>query len=238
MEGINFDYKNRKRRQELGDQYLENGSIFIFRRDLIFNENNRLGGKMVPYTMPFWQSYEIDESEDMDICQYYIQKYVKQSLMPMSPSEFKLFVYDFDGVMTNNKATVNEHGEESVTVNRSDGLGISILKQKGKEQLILSTEENPVVSKRAKKLGLEVFHGISNKVSALHEILMSKGLNWREVLYIGNDINDLGCMEKVGFAVCPADAVAQIQSVSHLVLNRQGGEGVIRELADLVVDHA
>lgn len=234
MESINFDFKDRKRSQDLGDQYLENGSIYVFKRDLIFNEKNRLGGKIATYPMPFWQSYKIDEQDDIDICAYYLQKKVAKSLNQRKLGQFKLFVYDFDGVMTNNRATVNEHGEESVTVNRGDGQGIDLIRSVGIEQLILSTETNQVVKARANKLKLEVAHGIADKRAAMLEILRNKSLDWEQVLYVGNDVNDLEAMKRVGCAIAPADAHPSILGIAHVILASKGGEGVIRELADLL----
>ena len=82
-------------------------------------------------------------------------------------NKIDIIIYDFDGVMTNNKVYVDQNGNETVQVNRADGLGISEIKKLGIEQIIISTEKNPVVVKRAEKLGISCMQGIENKKAAL-----------------------------------------------------------------------
>lgn len=150
----------------------------------------------------------------------------------MNRADIDLIVYDFDGVMTDNRVYVNQDGMEWVACNRSDGLGVGLLRQAGFEQMILSTETNPVVSARAAKLRLEVMQGIDNKAGALRQLLERRHLKLQRVLYVGNDTNDLEAMRLVGFPVCPADAHPRIRALSKLVLSSVGGAGVVRELAD------
>lgn len=69
LESLNYDYKNRKRRQDFGEQFLENGSLYIFKPEILFGHNNRLGGKIVISEMEFWKSFEIDEIDDLEFCQ-------------------------------------------------------------------------------------------------------------------------------------------------------------------------
>ena len=125
----------------------------------------------------------------------------------------KLFVYDFDGVMTNNKVIVDQRGNESVIVNRGDGLAVSIIKRMNIPQLILSTEANPVVLKRAKKLNIICINGVEDKKEKLKEYCIQNDINFKDVLYIGNDINDLDIMKMVGHPYCPSDAHGSIKSI-------------------------
>ena len=141
-----------------------------------------------------------------------------------------LFIYDFDGVLTDNHVLVNEDGKESVCCSRADGLAIKKIKETGLPQIILSTEVNKVVSVRAEKLGLPVIHGAGNKKEALIEYCKKMAVNINETLYIGNDINDLEAMRAVGFPVCPQDAYPEIKEIAKLVIPVSGGNGVIREL--------
>ncbi len=144
-------------------------------------------------------------------------------------SNIRLVVYDFDGVMTNNKVIVCEDGRESVEVNRSDGLAISVIKKKSVEQLILSTEKNNVVVLRAKKLGIPILNGIDDKKSALLNYCSKRNITLDQVVYIGNDINDLNVMKAIGFPICPIDASKEVKKIVKLVLKVKGGDGVIRE---------
>ena len=149
----------------------------------------------------------------------------------LSNMELKLIIYDFDGIMTNNTAFVLEDGKEGVIINRSDGIGVNMIKELGIPQIILSTEENSVVAVRAKKLGLPVFQGIRNKKQALFEISRKQNVALKNIMYVGNDVNDLDCMKAVGLAVAPADAYDEVRSVAKIVLKSGGGEGVVREIA-------
>jgi 3-deoxy-D-manno-octulosonate 8-phosphate phosphatase (KDO 8-P phosphatase) len=145
---------------------------------------------------------------------------------------FKLIAYDFDGVMTDNKVFVDQLGNEMVQVSRADGLGVSEIRKLGIEQMILSTETNPVVSARAEKLGLFCLQGIDNKAQALTDYCKNHQLELRDVAYVGNDINDLEVMKLVGTTFCPSDAHVSIKEISQYILASKGGEGVSREIFD------
>ena len=149
-------------------------------------------------------------------------------------AEVKLIVYDFDGVMTDNRVIVDETGRESVVVNRADGLAVSLIRRMGIEQLILSTEKNPVVLKRAEKLGLICLNGVDNKKETLIEHLRRANIDRKNVVYIGNDLNDLEVMEYVGYPVAPADAAPAVKKIARTVTEARGGDGVIREFWDIL----
>ena len=145
-------------------------------------------------------------------------------------------VTDFDGVHTDNLVYVDENGIESVRCSRSDGMGIMALKEAGLKLLILSKERNPVVSQRGKKLNVEVIQGCDNKLETLKEWLSSHNISSQQCIYVGNDINDLECLQYVGISVSPADAH---ESVSHAVtwkLSNMGGRGAIREMSDVLIE--
>ena len=146
-----------------------------------------------------------------------------------------LFVYDFDGVMTDNKVYIDQYGNEIVQVNRADGLGVSKIKQKGIPQIIISTEKNSVVSTRAKKLKIPCLQGINNKKETLNNYCKEKNINLKQVAYVGNDINDKDAMTISGTILCPADAHRSIKDISDHILNTKGGDGVIREIVDLLI---
>lgn len=148
--------------------------------------------------------------------------------------DISLVVYDFDGVMTDNRVYVDQHGTESVCCNRADGLGVGIIRALGVTQVIISTEKNPVVQARAKKLGLEAIHGVDAKESILREFCQQRDLPLGEVAYIGNDVNDLEAMALVGLKVCPLDAHDRIKEISDIIVGKVGGDGVIRAFADQV----
>lgn len=152
------------------------------------------------------------------------------------PSDVQAVIFDFDGVMTDNAVWVDETGRESVRCDRGDGMGIGMLKAAGVKLLILSKEQNPVVSARAKKLKLECLQGIDNKLDELKGWLSRNSVARERALYVGNDVNDLECMRYVGTAVCPRDAHETARQAAKLCLTRDGGHGAVRELCDRILE--
>lgn len=146
----------------------------------------------------------------------------------------KLLVSDFDGVMTDNKVLVREDGMEHVFCNRSDGLGIRYIKDMGIDVIVLSTEENKVVSARCRKLGVECYQGKLDKLDCLKEIIARRGLNASEVVYVGNDINDLECLKHAGAAIVVSDARDDVKKAADIVLDTAGGNGVFMELYEIM----
>lgn len=147
----------------------------------------------------------------------------------------RFLVFDFDGVFTDNRVLVGEDGKEYVLCSRADGLGVANLKRHGIDCIVLSTETNPVVAKRCEKLKLDCYQGCPDKWETLKNILKERDIDRAHVGFVGNDINDLTCMENVGFAICVADASPEIRAVSRLITSRRGGEGAVREICDLLI---
>lgn len=147
----------------------------------------------------------------------------------------RLVVYDFDGVMTDNRVFVDQDGRESVAANRSDGLAVGMIARLGVDQCILSTETNPVVQARAMKLGLIAESGVADKATVLGCLAERRGVVLADVLFVGNDVNDAGAMALAGFRVAPADAHPSVRALAGYVTQARGGHGVVRELADLLM---
>lgn len=161
---------------------------------------------------------------------------VVQELKRFSPDaqDIKLIIYDFDGVMTDNTVQVREDGLESVSCNRGDGWGIGMIRKLGIEQIILSTEENPVVRARANKLKLECVHGSRDKAAGVQELAADRKISLENILYVGNDMNDFDAMRLCGYKVAPADSHPGILALADFITQAPGGRGVIRELADMI----
>ena len=152
----------------------------------------------------------------------------------MNLLKLKLIVYDFDGVMTDNKVYIDQNGNEMVQVSRADGLGVSEIIKLGIQQIIMSTEVNPVVTQRAIKLKIPCFQGLVNKKDALVDYSKKNDIDLKKVAYVGNDTNDMGAMEIAGFSFCPNDSHESIKKIADHILPRNGGDGVIRELLDII----
>ncbi len=137
---------------------------------------------------------------------------------------------DFDGCLTDDRVIVNEHGEEFVSANRKDGLATKRLKDLGIKIVITSTETNKVVLARGSKMGVEVLQGLSDKAQAIDDYLVKNKLTWEESWYIGNDVNDLGAINKAQFSLCPSDAVERVINSVDYVLKTKGGFGILSEI--------
>lgn len=156
---------------------------------------------------------------------------MKKRTKPIATNEIKLIVYDFDGVMTDNRVIVDENGKESVIVHRGDGYGVRMIRDKLKiHQIILSTEENSVVKRRAEKLNIQVIHGVEVKEKVLRAYCDENNFKLSQVLFIGNDLNDLEAMQLCGKTACPSDAEPEIRLYVDYVFQAGGGFGVVREL--------
>ena len=147
--------------------------------------------------------------------------------------KIRLLVFDFDGVFTDNAVWVHQDGTESVRCSRSDGLGLSRLRQLGLQMMVLSTEENPVVSARCRKLKLSCVQGVPDKALKLNELAAAAGVDMAFVAYVGNDINDLGCLKQAGLPIVVADAHPDVVGLGRLRTTLPGGYGAVREICDL-----
>ncbi len=143
----------------------------------------------------------------------------------------KIIFTDFDGCLTDDRVWLNQDGEEFVAANRKDGLAIKRLKNLGIQVVIASTETNKVVLARGNKIGVEVLQGLEDKAEAIEQYLKQKNLSWNDVCYIGNDLNDLGAIERANLSLCPADAVKKVRKTVDIVLKTNGGKGILSEIA-------
>lgn len=162
-----------------------------------------------------------------------------KQLKPLAPqtqwSNIKLLALDVDGTLTDGGMYYGVDGEVMKKFYTPDGMGIKCVQALGIEVLIITGEQSPIVSARARKLGIEqVFLGIKDKLTVLGNYLAKQHLHWEQVCYVGDDINDLDVMEKVAIACAPQNAVPEIQQVAHLLMNRSGGQGAVRDVCDLV----
>lgn len=143
----------------------------------------------------------------------------------------KIIFTDFDGCLTDDRVWLNENGEEFVAANRKDGLAVKRLLNLGIKIVITSTETNKVVSARGVKIGVEVLQGLDNKAEVIDLYLKQKNLNWNDIWYIGNDLNDLGAIGMAKLSLCPADAVKKVRKAVDIVLKTNGGKGILSEIA-------
>tara|TARA_Y100001970_G_C13971882_1_gene718634 strand:+ start:48 stop:548 length:501 start_codon:yes stop_codon:yes gene_type:complete len=150
----------------------------------------------------------------------------------ISLKDVDVFIFDFDGVLTNNKVFIDSNGIESIICSRSDGLAFDVLNKLKKQSFILSTETNKVVEMRAKKLNIKVHYGIEDKLKGLNQLVDEYQLTKSRIFYVGNDLNDFFVMQECGYTACPSDSHPKIKALSNYVCTSKGGEGVVREILE------
>ena len=152
-------------------------------------------------------------------------------------ANIKLAIFDFDGVFTVNKVLVSEEGIESVTCCRSDGIGLSRMASIGIKSYVVSTETNPVVKVRCKKLKVPVIQGVENKHEAIKNLCKSLKITSEECLFLGNDINDISAFKMVGCPLAVSDSYSEIDRYIIYKTKSKGGEGAVREICDLIYNY-
>ena len=233
--GVNHDRAVRLRRQEREPEFVETGAVYAMRVSGFRKHRHRFFGKVLMHEVPPERSLEIDEPLDLFLANAIEDWRQQRARIHAQPVQLEAIVMDFDGVFTDNRVIVMQDGTEAVICDRSDGWGISRLRELGIPMVVISTEANPVVDARCRKLGLECIHGVSDKREVLEQWLRKRSISAENVVYVGNDVNDLQCMRLVGCAVAPADAHPDIRRVAHIVLQSSGGRGALRELAELIL---
>jgi N-acylneuraminate cytidylyltransferase len=229
---INYDSECRPRRQERDETILEeNGSIYVFRPWVLRECRSRLGGKIAVYPMDRMDSFQVDNPDDLILMEHLLTVRSNSS-RTSALADVELLVLDFDGVLTDNRVMVDQEGKEAVWCDRGDGWGIATLKDAGIDVLVISTEKNPVVSARCRKLEIECCQGCDDKLSMLQAQARRRSLGPEYVAYVGNDLNDVGCMRWVGFPIAVANAAPELRPVAQFITARRGGEGAVREVAD------
>lgn len=235
-DGINHDKSFRLMRQQREPEYLETGSVYVMRVAGFLDAKFRFFGRTAMHEIPVEHWQEIDEPADFRIAEDRLRRLRREALGSGLPGRVRALVMDFDGVHTDDRVIVSTSGEESVACSRSDGMGIEILRKAGLAMTVISKEKNAVVAARCAKLQIECVHGVDDKLPLMLAWLEARGIAPEDTIYIGNDINDIACMKAVGLGVAPADAHAGALAVAGLVLSKSGGDGALRELADMLVD--
>lgn len=149
--------------------------------------------------------------------------------------EIDAIVFDFDGVLTDNRVYVDQDGRESVCCSRADGLAFDVLRQSRYRVFLLSTEANPVVAARAAKLRVPCVQGVADKRAAIAALGDREGFALERTLFVGNDLNDLAAMKLCGVSACPADSHAAVLAAATHRLKTRGGAGVAREIVEDVL---
>ncbi len=229
-------------RQILPPAYWQTGHIDAIRLSTIAGKKSLTGDVVYPLlvdprytvdidTLADWAKYEALVSSGLEMVS------PGDALKRPLPETIKLLVLDFDGVVSNNLVWTDQDGREMVAASRSDSLLIQPLREAGVETVILSSEINPVVAARAKKMGIDAVQGLGlhAKGPALKRLLEERKVDPAHVVYVGNDVNDLPCFALAGWSVAVADAYPEVKRAADFVLSKPGGGGAVRELCEIIL---
>jgi N-acylneuraminate cytidylyltransferase len=230
-------------RQVLPTAYQHTGLIDVMRPDTVLKLNSMSGKTILPIIFNPNYAADLDTPADWARAEQAVIRGGPKMVWPGNPrrampERVKLLVLDFDGVLTDNRVWVDQDGHEMVAANRSDSLGIIMLRQAGVETVVISMETNPVVAARCRKMNVPYIQGENDKVSALKKLLADRKIDASGVVYLGNDVNDLPCFPLADWAVAVADSLPEVASQADYVLTRPGGHAAVRELCDLILDWA
>jgi YrbI family 3-deoxy-D-manno-octulosonate 8-phosphate phosphatase len=230
-------------RQVLPAVYWQTGHIDALWTKTVTEKKSMTGDVILPLMIEPRFTVDIDISSEWKNAELMLQRDALYADMvdPANqrrglPEDIKLIVLDFDGVMTDNRVWVDEHGQEMVAANRTDSLGLETLRNRtGIDVLVLSRETNKVVKARCDKLGLLVLQAVLDKAQAIQDVITERELSPSQVVFMGNDTNDLPVFPYVGFAAAPADAHPEVIRRADLVVSMLGGKGAVRELCDMIL---
>lgn len=226
-------------RQALPATFWQTGQLDVVRTTTV-RAGSLTGARLLPLLVAARHAVDIDTLEQWRAAEW-LARTEPDLVRPVGPAHalfegVRLLVCDFDGVFTDDRVYVLEDGREAVACRRDDGLGLARLRQAGVRVEVLSSETNPVVAARCRKLGIACQQGVRDKLPTLRMLADEAGVALREVAYVGNDVNDLECVRAAGWGVAVADARPELQAVADWVLAARGGEGAVREVCELILD--
>ena len=233
---INYDYKNRPRRQDFDGVLVENGAFYISTVGQIKKSKNRLSGKIGIYEMPEYTHVEIDEPSDWIAIENLMQQ---MNSVEKRMSDIQLFLTDVDGTLTDAGMYYSSDGSELKKFSTYDGKAFELLRDKGIKTGIITTEETTIVEDRAKKLKVDyLYQGVSGKgkLAIAEELCAKLNIPLSKTAYIGDDINCIELLSAVGLAGCPANARREVKDIPGIIhLESNGGSGAVRDFADLIL---
>lgn len=238
----NYDPLKRPLRQWFSPHHVENGAIYVCEADGLREHKNRLFGKIAAYLMPEETYIELDEPADWLLIEGLLNNRLRAEqaspgdVFAEKAPDIRLFLTDVDGVLTDAGMYYTEAGDELKKFNTRDGMGLAMLRKAGILTGIVTSENTSMVERRATKLNLDILRqGVRDKAVVLSEILKELQLEPSQVAYIGDDLNDLGIIQKVGLSASPADATAEVIQYADYICQRGGGEGCVREFVEKIL---
>lgn len=238
VEGLDESYNSP--RQKLPKAFWQTGHIDVIRPSVILEKKQMSGWPILAYHVDPRYTVDIDNLETLKKAEQLVLSAAFPIVRPGEtkrcfPAKVSLLALDFDGTLTDDRVWVREDGMETVAAHRGDGMGISLLLKAGIQVIVISKERNPVVTARCRKLNIPVVQGVDDKPTVLMRYLSENNISSQEVIYLGNDINDIPVFPLVGLGVVVADAHPQARTQADLILTKPGGHGAVRELCDMIL---
>ena len=226
----NYNIYRRPRRQEFDGYFVENGAFYISSKKALLESKNRISGNIKAVEMCEESFWEIDEPSDWLIIEQLLKKKNTKSF-----SDIKMVLTDCDGCLTDGGMYYSENDDEIKKFNTRDGMAFQILKEHNIFTGIITGENVSLVQRRADKMKLDILIlGCKNKAAKIKEIANKYNISLKNILYIGDDVNDIEALNIVGVSCCPNDAVDKVRSMVDYISPCNGGHGVIRNIVDLM----
>lgn len=236
VSAINYDPLNRPRRQEFDGYLVENGAFYITSREDLLATGFRISGQIAAVEMPEETYFEIDEPSDWTIVEGLLKMKLNSGLNDEAIKNIKCVLTDSDGVLTDGGMYYSENGDELKKFNTKDGMGFKLLREAGIITGIITGENIELVRRRAEKMKVdEVYLGIQDKIKILNEVCAKHNLDYEEIAYIGDDINDLEVIKTVGLGCTVNDGMECVKEVAKVITKAKGGEGAVREVVELIL---
>lgn len=230
----NYDVDCRPRRQDFSGYLMENGAFYITSRERLLKYENRISGKIKAYEMNADTAFEIDEPSDWAIVEALMKRH--KTSERINKANVKMFLTDCDGCLTDGGMYYSEDGDELKKFNAKDGMGFALLKEHGIITGIVTGEQSNVVERRAQKLQIdEVYQGVKSKLDIVEQLAAKYHVTLDEIAYVGDDINDIDVLERIGFSCTVNNASEDIKVKVKYVSKCNGGEGAVREIIDMIL---
>ncbi len=231
----NYDIFNRPRRQDFEGLMIENGACYVTSSSAFRESGNRISGNITTVQMPEDSLTEIDTLTDWKIVEKLLATRLKKG---KEASRISHLILDVDGVFTDGCVYYGTDGELMKKFDMRDGMGLEILRQHNVAVMVMTSEDSKIVSSRMKKLKIDdVFLGVKDKYSLLTQIASERDINFSQIAYVGDDVNDLANVCAAGWSLTPANATQTIKNHADIILNNDSASGAIREACEFILKY-
>ncbi len=231
----NYDVFKRPRRQDFEGLLIENGAVYATTKKAFLDSKNRVSGTIGLIEMAEESLTEIDSLSDWNMVELLLAERQKKQ---KQQERITYLVLDVDGVFTDGCVYYDANGELAKKFDMRDGMGLEILRQHEVEVVVVTSENSELVAKRMQKLNIKhAFLGVKDKFSFLQHFMQEQNINWSQIAYVGDDVNDLACLCTVAWSFAPQNATTVVKQHVDFVLNNNSADGAIREVCEWIMKY-